>query len=67
MSVGEIRFYDNIEPPLQAGAYTMSASQSVDNVTSADGVSYAAEQSIIVKGPQFSIDPSISTPFFRQH
>jgi len=60
IGVGNIRFYDAIEPPLKAGAHHLSAKQTIDNVPNTDGPekpSYQADRDFVVQGPQFSLSP----------
>lgn len=61
IGVGEIRFYDAIEPPLKTGSYQLSATQTIDNVPNTGGEktpSYTSEQPLRIQGPQFSLNPS---------
>ncbi|MES2706268.1 MAG: hypothetical protein V4726_06635 [Verrucomicrobiota bacterium] len=56
---GDIQFYDRFSPPLPAGNYTLSTSQTVGGVQNInDGVDpvYAApDQPLLITGPRFSL------------
>jgi hypothetical protein len=57
LAAGKIKFYDNIEPPLKAGQYTMEANQQIAGVGN-DGnplPNYVANKAIVIKGTQFSL------------
>lgn len=59
IGVGQIEFYDSIQPPLTAGSYTLKATQTVNNLpgeTSDPG--YVTEQALRVDGPRFTLNPS---------
>lgn len=61
--VGDIRFYDNYLPPLDAGDYVISVHQKVDSTTlSGDGkplnTTFPAQQSFSIKAPRFALDPA---------
>lgn len=58
---GDIKFYDNIEPPLKAGKYTLEATQSIGGVTNGGNElpSYEANKDFLVRGTQFSIKQSV--------
>lgn len=61
IGVGEIRFYDAIEPPLKTGSYQLSATQTIDNVPNTGGdktPSYEMDQALRIQGPQFSLSPA---------
>lgn len=60
IGVGQIRFHDAIEPPLLAGAYQLSAVQTIQNVPNGSEPvepTYTADQELRVQGPQFSLKP----------
>jgi len=56
---GDIQFYDRFSPPLPAGNYTLSTSQSVGGVQNInDGVEpvyQAPDQPLLITGPRFSL------------
>jgi hypothetical protein len=60
--VSDIRFYDNYQPPLDAGDYVISVHQKVDSTALAgDGkplnTTFPAQQSFSIKAPRFALDP----------
>jgi len=60
--VGDIRFYDNYLPPLDAGDYVISVQQTVASTTlAADGKAinqtFPAQQLFSVLAPRFALDP----------
>ena len=60
--VGDIRFYDNYQPPLDAGDYVISVHQKVESTALAgDGkplnTTFPAQQSFSIKAPRFALDP----------
>lgn len=56
---GDIEFFDYIEPPLQAGSYTLSATQTLSNLPGENtDPSYTAKQPLRVDGPRFSLNPA---------
>lgn len=60
--VGDIRFYDNYQPPLDAGDYVITVHQKVDSTALAgDGkplsTTFPAQQNFSIKAPRFALDP----------
>ncbi len=60
--VGDIQFYDNYQPPLEAGDYVITVHQEVESTTLAgDGkplnTTFPAEQKFSIKAPRFALDP----------
>ena len=55
---GQILFYDSIQPPLTAGAYTFEATQHVLDIPGETVPPYTQSQAIMVDGPRFQIDPA---------
>jgi hypothetical protein len=68
IAAGTIQFYDRFAPPLQAGAYSLSATQTVGGVqdSSDDGTdpSYNQAQRLYVNGPRFNLS---STDVFAKY
>ena len=61
--VGDIRFYDNYLPPLDAGDYVISVRQKVASTTVADdgkaiNQTFPAQQLFSVVAPRFALDPA---------
>jgi hypothetical protein len=56
---GDIKFYDRFAPPLPAGQYTVSTSQTVlgakDINNGADPLYTAPDQAVLITGPRFSL------------
>lgn len=56
---GDIQFYDRFSPPLPAGQYTISTSQTVRGVkdinNGTDPVYTAPDQAVLITGPRFSL------------
>jgi len=55
---GQILFYDSIQPPLTAGAYTFEAKQEVLDIPGETVPPYVASQPLLIDGPRFQIDPA---------
>jgi hypothetical protein len=55
---GKIRFFDAIQPPLEAGAYTLVAEQKILDIPNETVRPYASSQQILIDGPRFVLNPA---------
>lgn len=55
---GQIQFFDSIQPPLEAGEYTLSAEQQILDIPGETVKPYISTQQVLIDGPRFSINPS---------
>ncbi|MGW9127526.1 hypothetical protein ACWGPW_21295 [Paenibacillus chitinolyticus] len=60
LPIGDIRFYDNKIPGLEAGTYTVTVSHQIEGLglSEAEQQQLTAVQSFTVSGPQFALDAS---------
>jgi hypothetical protein len=56
---GQIRFFDSIQPPLEAGVYSLSASQQILDIPGESVLPYTADQQMLIDGPRFVLSPSL--------
>lgn len=57
LQVGEIQFYDNYIPSLEAGLYQITVEQNIENIDFKDYFKKTT-QTFEVKGPQFALEPN---------
>src|SRR4051812_32577556 len=55
---GQIQFFDSIQPPLESGAYTLSATQDILDIPAETVEPYTSEQQLNIDGPRFVLDPA---------
>lgn len=55
---GKIRFFDSIQPPLQAGVYSLTATHQVLDIPGETVTPYVASQRVLVDGPRFVLNPA---------
>ncbi|MDP4146695.1 MAG: hypothetical protein Q8936_19825 [Bacillota bacterium] len=60
IKIGDIKFYDNYIPGLEAGNYTITINHSIEDIgiTAEEQSQLSAVQEFVVSAPQFSIDAS---------
>jgi hypothetical protein len=55
---GKIRFFDSIQPPLEAGTYTLAAEQKILDIPGETVKPYTTNQQILIDGPRFVLNPA---------